>query len=306
MNKITVITYLHSNETQFKRCVFGLERQIFKEFDWVILTHQMPNETIAIPHQVMLLPPNMHVKSEVLNWALPQIKTKYIAYNDSDDSSFPNRLQLQFDFMEKNPKVDVCSGMFFVNESENTWPLHENSNMISAYLLINSPMANPVAFFRNKIGVFGKSLVYNPNYIRSQDYDFWIQCLKYGLRFHNIQTQLFSYYVPENKVFHDSQAETADLIRNELLHDNGIIIPVTLHQTYVSFCKLQHVDQDKLFKLLQFLKNLNFKSPFKAAHKAFAWQLDLYMKHHQLSNNEEFKQMKTSLEKQSLLKRLFS
>lgn len=306
MNKITVLTYLHANETQFKRCVFGLERQIFKEFDWVILTHQMPIEPISIPHQVMLLSKEMHVKSEVLNWALPQIKTKYIAYNDSDDSSFPNRLQLQLEFMEQNPKVDICSGMFFVNESENTWPLHEHNSMISAYLLINSPMANPIAFFRNKIGVFGNTLLYNPNYIRSQDYDFWYQCLKQGLRFHNIQHQLFSYYVPEKKVFNDSQAETADLIRNEILHENGISIPVTLHQTYVAFCKLQHVDQDNLFKLLRFIKSYNFKHPFKDAHKAFAWQLDLYIKHHQLSNNEEFKQLKAVLEKQSLIKRLFS
>ncbi|MEX0595780.1 MAG: glycosyltransferase family A protein, partial [Candidatus Paceibacterota bacterium] len=113
MNKITVLTYLHANETQFSRCVKGLERQIFKDFDWIILSHKLPEEPINIPHQVLLLPEDIHIKSDVINWAFPQIKTKYIAFNDSDDFSLPNRLKLQLEFIESHPKIDVSSGMFF-------------------------------------------------------------------------------------------------------------------------------------------------------------------------------------------------
>lgn len=306
MNKITVLTYLHANETQFKRCVLGLERQTYKDFDWVILTHKLPEEHIPIGHKIMLLPDMMHVKSDVLNWALPQINTQYIAYNDSDDSSFPNRLQLQFDFMEKNSNIDICSGMFYVNDTQNTWPLHQQHEMIAAYLLINSPLANPAAFFRNKIGVLGKSIAYNPKYLRSQDYDFWYQCVKYGLRFHNLQTQVFSYYVPEVRNVSDTQSDTADIIRNNILHDIGLVIPITLHQSFHDFCKLKHVEQNQLVKLLTLINKHSFKKPFNYAHKGFAWQLDLYIKHHQLSGNEELNLLKLSLEKPSLFKRLFS
>jgi hypothetical protein len=151
MNKITVLTYLHENETQFSRCIKGLEKQIFKDFDWMILSHKMPQESIAITHQVLLLPEGMYIRSDVMNWALPQIKTKYIAYNDSDDRSLPNRLKLQLDFMESHPKIDVSSGMFFVNDTDNTWPIHETHDMISSYLLINSPMAQPAIIMRNRI-----------------------------------------------------------------------------------------------------------------------------------------------------------
>jgi hypothetical protein len=306
MNKITVLTYLHANETQFKRCVSGLERQTLKEFDWVILTHQMPQEPIAIPHQVMILPQEMHVKSDVLNWALPKIETKYIAYNDSDDCSLPNRLQLQFDFMEKKPNIDVCSGMFFVNDTESTWPLHEQNNMIAAYLLINSPMANPTVILRNKKGVLGKTLLYNPKYVRSQDYDFWHQCLKHGLRFHNLQTQLFSYYVPATKMSNDPQAETVIEIRNQILHEAGIVIPITLYHIYNDFCRLQHINQTDLKKLIDFIIYQKYKKPFSYAKKAYAWQLDLYMKHHQLYSHQELIKLKASLEKESFIKRLFS
>ncbi|MDP2175811.1 MAG: glycosyltransferase [Bacteroidota bacterium] len=306
MNKITVLTYLHENETQFDRCISGLERQTYKDFDWVILSHKMPQEPIGIPHQVLLLPEGMHVRSDVMNWAFPQIKTKYIAYNDSDDSSLPNRLKLQLDFMENNPKVDISSGMFFVNETENTWPLHEKHDMIASFLLINCPMVHPAIIIRNRIGHFGVKFKYNSNYVRAQDYDFWYQCIKSGLRFHNLQTQVISYHVPPNKPSNDTQEQSAIEIRNQILHEAGIVIPITLYQIYHDFCKLQHLDQVDLIKLLDFVKKHKFKKMFKNAKKAFAWQLDLYMKHHQLSNNSEFVKLKLLLEKESLIKRLFS
>jgi hypothetical protein len=117
---------------------------------------------------------------------------------------------------------------------------------------------------------------------------------------------LISYYVTENKPSEDTQEQSAIEIRNQILHDAGTVIPVTLYQTYNDFCKLKHVDQTELIKLLHLIAKQKFKHPFKKAKKAYAWQLDLYMKHHQLSNNSEFVNLKLLLEKDSFLKRLFS
>jgi hypothetical protein len=129
------------------------------------------------------LPNDVVLKSDVLYFILPQINTKYIAYNDSDDKSFPTRFEQQVAFMEDHPDVDVCSAMFVVNETDNTWPLNETHDMIAAYLLINSPMANPAIILKNKPNIWGQTVKYNPKYIRAEDYGFRLTCLKTDYNF---------------------------------------------------------------------------------------------------------------------------
>jgi hypothetical protein len=150
MKKLTVVTYLHQNETQFNRCVLGMNKQTFAGLEWIVLTHQPINAVFTCTYRVVILPPHIILKSDVLNFILPQITTPYIAYNDSDDQSFPTRFEQQVAFMDANKHVDICSAMFVVNDTDSTWPLHQHHDMIAAYMLINSPMANPAIMIRNR------------------------------------------------------------------------------------------------------------------------------------------------------------
>jgi glycosyltransferase involved in cell wall biosynthesis len=43
-----------------------------------------------------------------LNEGLKLAQGKYIARMDADDIAHPKRLQLQYEFLESNPKVIVC------------------------------------------------------------------------------------------------------------------------------------------------------------------------------------------------------
>jgi glycosyltransferase involved in cell wall biosynthesis len=54
-----------------------------------------------------------------LNQGIKLSKTKYIARMDSDDIAFPNRLQKQFNFLEKNKDIDLLSSKacFFLDEN---------------------------------------------------------------------------------------------------------------------------------------------------------------------------------------------
>lgn len=246
MRKLTVITYLHQNETQFQRCIDGIESQTFKDFDWLILTHSPIKETINCEYTEHILPESLHHKSKVLNYILPQIKTPYFAYNDSDDRSLPNRFEEQVNFLEKNPSVDICSAMFLVNETDSTWPMHEHHDMIAAYMFINSPMANPVSILRNRNDFFGTKVSYDSVYVRAQDYDFWFSCLKAGLIFHNLQLPLLSYYSPPIPNPSDLQEQFAIEIRNNILKHAGIILPSKLLKSYNDFCKLRFVNQEDM------------------------------------------------------------
>ena len=158
-------------------------RQTYNDFEWLILTHKPFEETILCTQCIIILLDDVVLKSDVLNYILPQIKTKYIAYNDSDDKSFPVRFEHQVAFMDAHPDVVDCSAMFVVNETDNTCPVNDKHDTIEAYLLINSAIANPAIILRNKPSFWLQTVKYNPKYIRSQDYGFWLTCLKNELNF---------------------------------------------------------------------------------------------------------------------------
>jgi hypothetical protein len=118
--------------------------------------------------------------------------------------------------MGSHPDVDVCSAMFVVNETDNSWPLNEAHNMIAAYLLIISHMANPATILKNKPNFWGQTVKYNPKYIFAQDYGFWLTCLQKGLKFYNMQVPLVPYFVSYNPKPDDSQERFAIEIRKEI------------------------------------------------------------------------------------------
>ncbi len=56
--------------------------------------------------------------SRTRNRLISLSEAKYVVWQDSDDISYPNRLSLQFEFMEQNPDVGISSGSLeFFDES---------------------------------------------------------------------------------------------------------------------------------------------------------------------------------------------
>jgi hypothetical protein len=304
MNKLTVVTYLHQNESRFERCVIGMNRQTLSNLEWLILTHKPIEVEITCLHQVVILPAHIILKSDVLNFILPQITTPYIAYNDSDDKSFPTRFEQQVAFMEANPHIDICSAMFVVNETENTWPLNERHEMIVAYLLINSPMANPSVILKNRPNFWGQVVKYNSQYVRAQDYGFWLSCLKHNLNFYNLQTPLISYFVSDGPKTDDTQEDYAIEIRKDIHRYAQLTIPDNLQQVFNDFCKLRYMDKSELDELFAFLNKQKYKHPFKQARDAFAWHLKLHLITHSLTQDQYLNNWVEKFEKKPWLEKL--
>jgi len=305
LNKITVVTYLHENERQFNRCIEGMESQTYQDFEWIIVTHAPVTEKITCNHEVYIIPSTIGTKSGVLNHILPQIHTPYIAYNDSDDRSYPARLETQLKFMEANPNIYICSAKFTVNETDFSWPMHENNDMICGYLPINSPMANPAIMLKNEPGLWGNKIKYNTDYIRAQDYDFWFQCCEANLQFYNIQEALLSYYVAETPSSNDQQKQFASNIRSQITKRIGITLTKEGQNTLDGFASLNLVDPKQLSLLLRQFYKHDFPKAYKKCLSALAWQLELYLKHHQITEESQLYSWLNKLQKPSIFRKLY-
>jgi len=127
-----------------------------------------------------------------LNDLISKIKLDYslFARMDSDDVSYPDRLEKQVAFMQQNPDVDVCGG-YIVDMDERgkelkqvKYPLiHEQ---IKSFFIKRNPIAHVTVMYRNTF--FDKAGLYPP--IRLEDGLYWMKGFMSGCRFQNIPENL--------------------------------------------------------------------------------------------------------------------
>ena len=130
---ISVITCLYNCPTNlFENCIKGLLSQTFTDFEVLIVNDgstKFIDENIAIIEKYCKDDSRFNYyekehsgKSQTLNFALKLAKGKYIAINDSDDVSYPERLEYQYMFLEDHPEYDVISNAMRANPSGIIFP----------------------------------------------------------------------------------------------------------------------------------------------------------------------------------------
>lgn len=130
---ISVITCLYNCPTNlFERCIKGLLSQTFTDFEVLIVNDgstKFLDENIAIIEKYCKDDNRFNYydtehtgKSQTLNFALRIAKGKYIAINDSDDVSYPERLEYQYTFLETHSEYDVISNAMRANPSGIIFP----------------------------------------------------------------------------------------------------------------------------------------------------------------------------------------
>lgn len=123
-----------------------------------------------------------------LNRGLKVAHGDLIARMDSDDISEPNRFELQVNFLNNHPEIDIVGGS--LREFDDTYnysrirhyPLTHND--VLQYISKASPLAHPTVMMRRRI--FDDGLQYNENYRMSQDIALWFDAILAGYHIANL------------------------------------------------------------------------------------------------------------------------
>jgi len=132
-----------------------------------------------------------------LNEAIKASKGTLLARMDGDDISLPDRIQLQVEYATKNPDIDIFGGDMYIMDandniiSERHYPT--TPKKIKMMFLYRSPFSHPTLMFRKKIADEG--LLYNPEYKKAEDIDFYMRLFKQGYKFGNTGEYLLKYRV---------------------------------------------------------------------------------------------------------------
>ena len=114
------------------------------------------------------------------NFGLQKASGEYIAMIDSDDISFPVRLERQFKFMSENPFVGVCGAVAeFIGTKKGIFGHTGNSISTFTKLMITPPFGQSTAFIRKSV-LDAWCLQYNPDYAHAEDYKLWLDISKHA------------------------------------------------------------------------------------------------------------------------------
>ena len=189
-----ISVYKKSKIANVKKTLESIYGQTRKSDLFLVVDGPIENELKSFlllqPVELFFLEKNIGIP-KAYNFLLQEIlrrNYKYIARMDADDIMMPNRLKLQYDFMEKNKDIDVVGGYVeefgddFEYSKVVTYPLtHEQ---IFLFFAKRVPLANVTTFFRRSF--FEKAGLYPTSSPTNEDTLLWMNGFKTGCRFANI------------------------------------------------------------------------------------------------------------------------
>jgi glycosyltransferase involved in cell wall biosynthesis len=184
MKPITVMIPVYNAGAFIRDTVDSVLSQTFPDFELLLLDDSSTDRSVEIIKSYndarIRLVSCPHHFINTLNTGLESVNSKYLALLDHDDLMIPNRLKVQYEFMETNPDIDACGGYYY-SFGRYSWetkvPLEHNE--IIQTLLSYCCMLNTTGFVRME-SLRTHGIRYRKGYSFSADYKFWSEIAKAG------------------------------------------------------------------------------------------------------------------------------
>lgn len=169
------------------QAISSILTQTFTDFEFLIYDDGSREEaTLRTLETAARHDPRIHLRCEsargltkTLNAGLAQARGRYLARQDADDWSEPERLALQVEFLDRHPEVAVCGANAWMHQEDGAllWATHlaEQPDEIRDALWHGNPFVHGATLFR--LAAARALDGYCDLFACSQDYDFfWRLC----------------------------------------------------------------------------------------------------------------------------------
>ena len=271
MPEISILMPIYNAEAFLKETVDSILRQTFTDYELLAMDDGSTDRSAEIIRsyndsriQYVLCP---HDFIATLNRGIEMAQGKYIARMDHDDQMMPDRLQIQYDFMEQHPEIAACGSYMqtFGADSRTIQVLTEHDDIIQ-YMLQGNPMANPTGFIRRSV-LMEHGIRHEDGYSFADDFKLWSEIAKVG-RLANIPKILTKYRTSNKQAsvinYAPMMAATCVIQYEMLQHFLGAFEPVEELGQMVAEKMLPGIEQlnEKGF----FSKDLYFKLMYELIH----------------------------------------
>lgn len=223
--KISVITTVFNCERYIRQSLESILNQTFRDFEYIVVndgstdnTLQKIREIASADDRIILIDNKTNIgRVKSLNTALENVKSSYIAIQDADDISLPERLEKQYNFLENNKDYVLAGANIIVmDEFENfiskpERPIDNDEAKFS--LLFRCTFANPSIMFRKKV-IDDNNIKYEDNFIHAEDFRIITLISRHG-KVYNLKEPLVKY---RKHSFNNS------MVNFDILNSGSIII----------------------------------------------------------------------------------
>ena len=180
---VSVVMSIHNQASYLPLTLDSLKQQTYKTYECIFIDDASIDATGKILKAyktyttTLITNPHRYGLARSLNQGINAAHGKYIARMDADDICIPQRLKLQVNFMEKNPRVAVCgTAATLINETgleigHKQYPANPRQTILQY-----NPIIHPTAMIRasviKSIGEYDESLN------GAEDYDLWLRINK--------------------------------------------------------------------------------------------------------------------------------
>ena len=204
--RLSILMPVYKTAPYLREAMDSMLAQTFTDFELIVLNDCSPDkaeellDTYDDPRIVRYKGEKNVGLSNVLNVGIEMARGKYIARMDSDDVSLPRRLQIQVEYLEAHPEIDLVSvGMRLFGAKEGTWIRELNAEKVKIEALFHSPVLHASSVWR-KDAFEKQGLRFRQEMVPAEDYDLWVRAMLKGLKLVNLPEVLYEYRI------HDAQA----------------------------------------------------------------------------------------------------
>ena len=185
--------------------------QTYKNFEFIIVNDNPENDRLNLflkeylsKDERIRLIKNIQNQglTKSLNVAFKEAKGKYIVRMDADDISVPERLAVQYEYLESHPNVDVLGSKVkyigITSKYKQSDDIKLSDEEIKAYFLLGNCIVHPSVMIRKEC-LDKNNIFYDENYRHSQDYRLWEQLKGYA-NFKNLNKILLHYRISEQQI----------------------------------------------------------------------------------------------------------
>lgn len=200
--KISVImsTYNPGSCPYLREAVLSVLNQTYTDFEFIICDDGSGEEALALLRELASKDSRIRlIKNEGngglahgLNRCIAEAAGKYLARMDDDDICLPERLQIQYEYLEKHPETDFVGCNARLIDREGDWGCRKMPEQPEKKDFLRfSPYIHPAVMLRRS--VFDGREAYRTDTVRGEDYELFMRLTEQGFRGCNIQQELFCY-----------------------------------------------------------------------------------------------------------------
>lgn len=199
-DKITIITAFYNSKYIFKRTFESVKSQTYKNWEWIIVDDCSTDGSQSFLQDLAKKEPRIKVfflainsgSACARNKGLDLASGRYITFLDSDDTIDNNYLESQISFMLVHGPLITCGYRRCKNGSLTSFIPRETISFKKA-IKGNDMSCLTTMFDKSIIG----EVRFRADFLRDEDYVFWLEILKMGFVCYTNKKVLATYYIHE-------------------------------------------------------------------------------------------------------------